>query len=73
MSDPAAVVQALRLPSLLESPAQAPVTVCSVAGSLLSQAVLTAVSAKGSPIESIVMFSGEDYVARSVELNSFSK
>jgi hypothetical protein len=63
-----AVKETLSLSELLRSPAAAPIVVCSVCGALLSQAVLTAVSARGEPMESLLVFSGRDYVARSIDI-----
>lgn len=63
------VMNDLRLPQLLSCPSTAMITVCSVTGSFLSQAVVTAISSKGDPLESIFVFNGDDYVARSMSLS----
>ena len=64
----ASVIEELNLTQLLSCPSAAMITVCSVIGSFLSQAVVTAISMKGDPMESILVFSGDNYVARSISL-----
>ena len=59
-----------QLPLLLKSPSIAPIAVCSVVGAMLSQALLTAIAGKGEPMESILVFDGDTYEARSIEFKA---
>lgn len=60
-------LRALELGALVRG-GWAPATVCSVAGSLLAQAVLTAVGGRGEPVESLLVYSGVSFEARSVHV-----
>lgn len=59
-----------QLPMLLKSSSMAPIAVCSVVGAMLSQALLTAIARRGEPMESILVFDGDTYEARSIEIKA---